>query len=176
MSPREKKLILFFALAGFAVLNFLAIGFFKTKRADVDRQKAEALVKLESAKNFSASREQVTDQMEWLAQHEPEPAANQDVQTKLQKFSETEAKNLGLTIKSQKPLPTDATGKHYHRAKLEITVTGSEESLYRWFDRLNVPDQFRIASRVRLSPNTQDDTKIDCTATVEQWFVPAPSA
>ena len=176
MSPREKKLILFFALAGFAVLNFLAVGFFKSKRAEVDRQKAEAYVKLEGAKNFSASREQVTDQMEWLAQHEPEPAANQDVQTKLQKLSETEAKALGLTIKSQKPLPTDSTGKHYHRAKLEITVTGSEESLYRWFDRLNVPDQFRIASRVRLSPNSQDDTKIDCTATVEQWFVPAPSA
>ena len=38
---------------------------------------------------FSASREQVADQMEWLAEHEPEPAANQDVQTKLQQLCET---------------------------------------------------------------------------------------
>jgi hypothetical protein len=176
MSPREKKLILFFALAGFAVLNFLAIGFFKSARAKVEVRKTDARVKLENAEHFRASSEQVTDQMEWLAEHEPEPAANQDVQTKLQQLAESAAKTTGLTIKSQKPLPTDNKGANYHRAKLEITVTGTEEALYKWFDRLNMPDQFRIASRIRLSPNTQDDTKIDCTATVEQWFRPSPSA
>jgi hypothetical protein len=175
MSPREKKLILFFALAGFAVLNFVAIGFVKSARAKVDAKKTDARVKLETAEHFRASREQVTDQMDWLAEHESEPAANQDVQTKLQQLSESAAKSTGLTIKSQKPLPTEK-GAHYHRAKLEITVTGSEEALYKWFDRLNMPDQFRIASRIRLSPNSQDDTKIDCTATVEQWFLPSPSA
>jgi hypothetical protein len=35
-----------------------------------------------------------------------------------------------------------------------------------------MPDQLRIASQIRLTPNQQDDTKIDCTATIEQWFVP----
>ena len=172
MSAREKKLILFFAIAGFAILNFLAFNFAKTKRIEVDRQRDQAKQKLATAEIFQASREQVTDQMEWLAEHEPEPAANQDVQTALQQLAEREAKAAGLTIKTQKPLPTDSTAKrHYHRAKLQILVTGSEESLYRWFDKLNMPDQFRIASQIRLSPNT-DDTKIDCTATIEQWFVP----
>lgn len=157
------------------MVNFLAFGFFKTKRLEVDRQRTLAIQKLEQAEMFSASREQVTDQMDWLAENEPEPAANQDVQTALQKAAETEAKSAGLTIKSQKPLPTDSKeGLHYHRAKIEITVSGTEESLYRWFDRLNIPNQFRIASRIRLSPNTQDDTKIDCTATIEKWFLPAP--
>jgi hypothetical protein len=115
--------------------------------------------------------------MDWLAEHEPEPTANQDVQTQLQQFAEREAKSTGLTIKTQKPLPTDATeGRNYHRAKIQFTVTGTEESLYRWFDRLNTPEQLRIASQIRLSPNTQDDTKIDCTVTVEQWFIPPPPA
>ena len=40
-----------------------------------------------------------------------------------------------------------------------------------WFDRLNLPDKLRVASQIRLTPN-QDDTKIDCLSTVEQWFVP----
>jgi hypothetical protein len=177
MSSREKKLILFFGLAGFIILNFLAFGFFKNKRLDVDRERALAIQKLETAEMFSASREQVTDQMDWLAEHEPEPTANQDVQTPLQQFAEREAKSTGLTIKTQKPLPTDATeGRNYHRAKIQFTVTGTEESLYRWFDRLNTPEQLRIASQIRLSPNTQDDTKIDCTVTVEQWFIPPPPA
>ena len=177
MSPREKKLLLFFATAGFVVLNFLAVGFFKTKRLEVDRQRDQASQKLETAKIFSASREQVLDQMEWLAKHEPPPAANQDVQTKLQQLCETEAKTSGLTIKSQKPLPSEAApGLYFHRAKVQFTVTGAEGALYQWFSRLNNPEQLRVASKILISPNKQDDTKIDCTATVEQWFVPLPPA
>ncbi len=173
MSSREKNLLIFFALAGFAILNFLAFNFAKSKRQEINNQHEQAKQKLATAEMFRDSSEQVTDQMTWLAEHEPQPAANQDVQTALQQLAEREAKATGLTIKTQKPLPTDATaGKHYHRAKIQITVTGTEEALYRWFDRLNMPDQFRIASQIRILPNNPDDTKIDCTATIEQWFVP----
>ncbi len=155
------------------MLNFLGYGYYNTKRLEVDRQRNQAIQKLDTADMFRASREQVTDEMEWLAKQEPEPAANQDVQTKLQQLCENEAKSAGLNIKSQKPLATDATdGRYFHRAKMEMTVNGSEDALYRWFDRLNMPDQFRVASSIRISPNNQDDTLIDCTAIVEQWFVP----
>lgn len=173
MSDREKKLIVFFSLAGFVILNFLAFNFAKSMRADVDSQTKLATDQLVTAENFQKSREQVTEEMEWLAEHEPQPATNQEVQTRLQQVVESEARNAGLTIKpGQKPLPTDTTGKNYHRAKIEISVTGTEESLYRWFDSLNVPDQFRVTSQSRLTPNAQDDTKIDFKGIVEQWFVP----
>jgi hypothetical protein len=175
MSTREKKLLIFFATAGFIMLNFLAFGYYKGKRLEFDRRLDQARQKLETAEMISASRDQVADEMDWLAQHEPQPAANQDVQTKLQQTCEREAKNAGLTIKSQKPLPTEASeGLKFHRAKIQFTVNGREEALYRWFDRLNMPDQLRAATMIRLSPNTQDDTQIDCTATVEEWFVPLP--
>jgi hypothetical protein len=173
MSPREKKLLIFFALAGFIILNILGYNYAQDKRLQVDAQRRDALAKLATAKTFQENSAQVTDEMDWLRKHEPQPAANQEVQTALQQLAEREARATGLTIKTQKPLPTDATGLHYHRAKLQITVTGPEEALYHWFDRLNMPEQFRIASQIRLSPNTTDDTKIDCTATIEQWFVPA---
>lgn len=175
MSPREKKLLIFFAIAGFLVLNFLAIGFFKSKRAEVNRQRDQARQKLETSEMFRASREQVTDQMEWLAKHEPEPAANQDVQIKLEQLCKKEAAATNLEIKGQKLLPSEtAEGLHFHRAKIQITANGTEEALYRWFDRLNIPEQLRIASTIKLSPNAKDDTKIDCIATIEQWFVPLP--
>lgn len=177
MSPREKKLLIFFAVAGFLVLNFLAYGFYKTKRQQADRDLTQAQRKLETAEVYRASREQVADQMDWLAKHEPQPAANQDIQTKLQLLGETEAKGAGLTIKNQKPLLTDSTeGRHYHRAKIQFTVSGKEDALYRWLDRLNDPEQLRAATIIQLSPNTQDDALIDCAATIEQWFVPIPPA
>lgn len=172
MSVREKKLLIFFALAGFAILNILAFKFAQSKRQEVNIKRIQAEQQLATAEKFRESSEQVTDQMDWLAEHEPEPMANQDVQTTLQQLTEREAKAAGLTIKSQKPLPTDVAGTHYHRAKIQITVTGTEEALYRWFDKLNMPDQLRIASQIRMLPNNPDDTKIDCTATIEQWFVP----
>ncbi len=175
MSPREKRLLIFFATAGFLVLNFL--GF--TTYQDLKRKSAAALnaakVQLENAENFSASRDQVAAEMEWLSSHQPDEGAKQDVQTKLQQFCDQQAKSVGLTIKTQKPLPTDETeGRRYHRAKIEFTVSGTEDSLYKWFDRLNIPEQMRIATQIRLGPNSQDDTKIDCTAVIEQLFIPAP--
>ena len=174
MSDREKKFITFFAIVGFVILNFLAFNFAKSMRISVDAQTKLAKNKLATAENFQQSREQVTGEMEWLAAHEPQPAANQDIQTRLQQDIERDAKESGLTIKpGQQPLPTDTSGKNYHRARIQISVTGAEDALYRWFDRLNVPDQLRISSQVRLTPNKQDDTKIDCLATFEQWFVPS---
>lgn len=174
MSDREKKLLLYFGLAGFVILNFLVFNFAVSKRAEVDRARADAEQKLDIAITIQENSEKVLEEMDWLAEHEPETAANQDVQTKLQQFADSGAKSFGLAIKSQKPLPSDVTeGKHYHRAKFQFVVTGTEESLYRWFDKLNDPAALRIATQFRLSPNQQDDTKIDCTATIEQWFTPA---
>jgi hypothetical protein len=46
------------------------------------------------------------------------------------------------------------------------------EDAYRWFDRVNVPSEFRAVTLIRLSPDREDDTKIECTAVIEQWFVP----
>ncbi|MEO5912642.1 MAG: hypothetical protein ABIS50_00300 [Luteolibacter sp.] len=176
MSDREKKLLIFFGIAGFVIINFLGFNIAQAKQIKVKAENAIAQQELAKAHMIQDSSEQVTDQMEWLAKNEPEPAENQEVQTKLQQVVERAASETGLTIKpGQKPLPTDTTGTYYHRAKIQIAVTGTEDALYRWFDKLNVPEQLRMASQIRLSPNTQDDTKIDCTATVEQWFVPSTS-
>ena len=172
MSDREKKLLIFFGIAGFAILNFLGFNLAQAQRLKVNRDNADARKQLDMAEMFRDSSAQVTDQMEWLAQHEPAPSAPQDVQTKLQQLVEKAAVANGLTIKSQKPLPTDTAGAYFHRAQIQFMVTGQEDALYKWFDQINVPDQFRIASRILLSPDTKDDTKIDCTATIQQWFVP----
>jgi hypothetical protein len=173
MSDREKNLLLFFGVAGFIILNFLAFNFAMSKRAAVNSQRSDAQSQLALADVARQSSDEVADEMEWLAKHEPEPAASQDVQNKLLQFSSTEATQVALTVKTSKPLPVDQTlGKTYHRAKFQFVVTGTEEALYRWFDRLNDPTALRAVTQILLSPNKQDDTKIDCTATVEQWFIP----
>lgn len=175
MSLREKRLLVLFGIAGFLVLNFIGFKVYHAKRQEGLDKLAKAKRELDTARLISASREQVVADMEWLAEHEPEPVTNQDAQTELQKFCESQAKSTGLDIRLQRPLPSDrAEGNDFHRVKFQFTLTGSEKSLYQWFDRINMPTELRIATQIRLAPNKEDDTKIDCTAIVEQWFIPLP--
>ena len=173
MSDREKKLLAILLFAGFIILNFFLFTVYKQAKARYDSDLESAKTDLRQAITISESAEEFAEEMEWLAANEPEPAAYQDVQTKLQQFAETQARNLGLTIKGQELLPTDESGIHYHRAQVRLSLSGSEQALYRWFDMINDPAAFRTASQIRLTPNSQDDTLIDCTATLSQWFPPA---
>ncbi len=173
MSDREKKLLTLLLVAGFLILNFFLYSLYAQKKTQFDNDFNAAKTRLQQAIVFSDSSSQLAEEMTWLAEHEPQPAAYQDVQTKLQQFAETQARNLGLTIKSQELLPTDDSGVHYHRAQIKINLSGQEQALYRWFDAINDPAAFRTAYQIRLSPNAQDDTLIDCSATLAQWFPPS---
>lgn len=175
MSPREKRLLLLFAVAGFLVLNFLGFKFLSSARAGIETRRDAAQRKLEAAEMYRKASGEIIEEMEWLENHQPEPVAAQDAQTRLEQVCDREARSVGLTVGSKKPLDTEmGEGRRFHRAKFQFTVNGREEALYRWLYRLNDPGQFRIATQLRLSPDKKDDTKIDCTAIIEQWFIPLP--
>jgi hypothetical protein len=176
MSTREKRLLIFFAAAGFIILNLLAFNFYTAKRQQVQSERQKARLELETIQFARESSQQILEDMQWLADHEPEPAPYQDVQAALQQLAERESLAAGLTIQGpsgQRLLPTDDSGTYFHSVKVQFTVVGMEQSLYRWIDRLNDPAQFRAVTSLRLGPNREDEAKIDCTAVIEQWFVPS---
>lgn len=173
MSDREKKLLAMLVVAGFIIVNFFLYTFYVQKKTIFDNDFTSAKAQLQQAISFQESSAQLAEEMEWLNENQPEPSLYQNVQTKLQEFVDNQARNVGLTITRQELLPTDTTGIHYHRAQVRIVLTGKEQALYRWFDAINDPAAFRAAYEIRLSPNGKDDTLIDCTATIAQWFPPA---
>ncbi|NIP92225.1 MAG: hypothetical protein GWO24_01620 [Akkermansiaceae bacterium] len=63
-------------------------------------------------------------------------------------------------------------GLNYHRARVELEVSGREQVLYQWLDRLHSPADFRAVTFMRLNPKRDDDTQVDCQVMIEQWFVP----
>lgn len=173
MSPREKKLLTLFAVAAFVVANAIGLSLYRTKSdaLTADELKAEGV--LDRYGMFEQSRQQRLDEMEWLERNLPESAESQNVQTALYAASTSAARSSGLEIRTEDLLPSEAPkGGHFHRAKVRLKVTGQEESLYRWLDKVNQPNQLRAATRLILSPNKEDDTLIDGTVTLEQWFVP----
>ena len=172
MSDREKKLLALLLIAGFLIVNFFLYSIYVEKKSLYARDLESAKSQLQQAITFRESSSEFAEQMTWLKEKEPAPATYQETQNALQLFAETQARNLGLTVKSQEPLPTDESGTHYHRAQVKINLSGQEKALYQWFDAINDPDVFRTTYQIRMSPNTQDDTLIDCSATLSQWFPP----
>lgn len=173
MSPREQKLVSFFGLAAFVVVNLFGFKWYQTKRQQLNGQLLAATRKVEDAKSYAENFQSVEGEMDWMMKHMPQPRALQMVQTELEQFASTQARTNQLELKPVKILPPDQTGLRFHRAKIQFAVTGSEANLYRWLDRLQVPDQLRAITFLRLSPEQKDDTKIDCTVIVEQFFIPA---
>ena len=180
MSPREKKLLTFFAIAGFVMANFIGFSFYNKKAEDVKTRLQRANADLDRIWLVEQSREQNLSSMQWLERHLPEPAEFQNVQTALQTYCEAEAARANLQFNELPPerrRNTDETKVgHFERVEFRLKLTGSERNLYKWLDRVYLPDQMRVPTKLLLSPNKEDDSLIDCTATVQQWYIPvAPS-
>lgn len=172
MSDREKKLVLLFGLAAFVLLNAFGVSWFRKQKATLGSQLIAAEGEVQNAEAFSRKFDTVIEEMDWMVEHAPEQRAGQLVASELEQYASNQATTHQLTVKRRAILSNDESGTHFHRAKVEFNVNGMEPALYRWLGRLQMPDQFRAITFLRLSPDTKDDTLIDCTVIVEQWYVP----
>ena len=172
MSEREKKLVLLFGLVAFALLNVFAIKTFKDYKKKIAARLADAEAKVEVAGAYNTKYDTVADQMDWLTDNLPEPKMGPSVRSQLEQYATNQAKAASLEVKRTRMLDEDTTGSRFHRARVEYEVTGTEASLYRWLSKLYMPEKFSAITHLRLSPNTADDTKIDCKVTAEQWYLP----
>lgn len=171
MSDREKKLVLLFGLAAFVLLNAFGVSWFRKYKDKLEIELRDAQGEVELADAASRKFDTVIEEMDWMADHVPDERNGQLVSTELEQYGTNQAKTHQLDAKPTF-LPNDESGQHFHRAKVQFKVTGLESSLYRWLGRLQQPDQFRAITFLRLSPDAKDDTLIDCTVIVEQWYVP----
>lgn len=172
MSDREKKLVLLFGLAAFVLLNAFGVSWFRKQKATLGSQLIAAEGEVQNAEAFSRKFDTVIEEMDWMVENAPAERAGQLVASELEQYASNQATTHQLTVKRRAILSNDESGTHFHRAKVEFNVNGMENSLYRWLGRLQMPDQFRAVTFLRLSPDTKDDTLIDCTVIVEQWYVP----
>lgn len=184
MNTREKRLLILFGVVIFAVLNFYGYSLYSAKMKALDQEigtkgneilgkPATGLIgEIAIAEQNLAERESREREMAWLSENEPEPEEGGAVQSKLESFVTNQASASGLTTDRPKILPNDTEGSYYHKAIFEIKATGMEQGLYNWLVRLHDPSSFRAVSSLRLSPNREDDTKIDAVVRVQQWYVP----
>lgn len=174
MSDREKRLLYFMIVVVFLLANAGAVKlFFIPKLKEARTQESEFQNKYEEALVDLGEQDKRRDEVDWVLKNEGQPKSAQKALTDLENLANREAQRRGLTVKRRKPMKAVDDGSlFYHRARVEIEVSGREHILYQWMDRLNAPSELRTATMIRLNPKRDDDTLIDCLVVLEQWFVP----
>lgn len=173
MSTREQRLLFLFLGAIVVIGGLFGYRWVKALREEVADEIREAETTIEVGQLAEEQWQSVQREVEWLDEYEPEPKVGELVPPQLETFTTNEARRAGLTINRPKILENETSGPYYHRARFQISVSGMENALYNWLCRVQSPRDFRAVTELRLSPNREDDTKIDATVQIEQWFVPA---
>ena len=177
MSDREKKLITFFAAAAVILLSLWAYKSYDNKRVSLklDREKAESELAL--SKNYLTQRDMIQDEINWLAENEPQPQASEEAGPKLQSLASAEAIRAGVSVLKQEILPDRSAEseekRDYKVVQVKFQITGEERHMYAWFDRMHSPNDFRCISDITMKPNREKNSLIDCTVIFDQWYVPA---
>ena len=78
MSAREKKLLALFLFAGFVILNVFLFSLHSQTKTRFTNDLETAKSSLQQAITLSESSQEYADEMQWLADNEPPPAAYQD--------------------------------------------------------------------------------------------------
>lgn len=176
MSKRESNLLLLFGATGLIFLLLWGYQSYAGFRVRLQNDRVAAENALREAELYLKSSESIQDEIDWLSQHEPAPQAGEQVPTKLQQLASAEATKAGMQVKKMEILPDRSAESEeatlYRVGQVKFTVTGDEKNLYAWFDRMHSPNDFRAISQLTLSPNREDDSKIDCQVVFDQWYVP----
>ena len=175
MSDREKKLIILVGILVFVVLNIGAYQVWyapRKEKAVADEEKF--VIMKDEAEAAMDAQDFKRAEIEWLERNEQKQIkSSQKALADLEALANREAKRRGLTVKRVKPMTAIESGElEFFRARVEIEVSGREQVLFQWIDRLNSPSDLRTATSLRINPKKDDDTQVDCAVVLEQWFIP----
>ena len=175
MSEREKRLLVVVAVLVFGLINVGAYKlYYLPHKEEAQKSKEEFTSNRQTAMEMLKIQDSQRAEMDWLERSEQKVIkSSQQALTDLEALANREAQRRGLTVKRVKPLPAlEAPELEFHRARVEIEVSGREQVLFQWIDRLNTPSDLRAATTLSINPKKDDDTQVDCRVTLEQWFLP----
>ncbi|MBK1832225.1 hypothetical protein JIN77_15915 [Verrucomicrobiaceae bacterium R5-34] len=175
MNDREKKLIFILFGAAFLIVNVFLFTSFTTARQkkQMELMKGEKELALKNKQLDEAGERQ--NEIDWLLDHAPQPGTHASVRADLVTYVQQTAQRNNLTLKKP-PVPVreelEPTGA-YRIAQVRVLVNARDAELLRWLTELQNPDKSRSVTMLRISPQRDDATRVDCELEVTQWFAPA---
>lgn len=174
---REKKLLILLGIVAFGFANVFLYDWYAGKRKNLKGVLDAAKAEVELSKASLSMRDdnpEIREDMEWLEKFGPKPGEHRDVQDKLMEDVQKYASQMGLSIKGA-PVQIDPKEEEvgdYAVAKVEFKVNASEKNFYNWLVRFQQPARSRGISQLTVTPQRDDNTRIDCTVVFQEWFQP----
>lgn len=174
MNKREKTLIaVLFGVAFFIVNIFL----FTSYQAGMQKKRSQlnnGAKQLRQMDEDLAIWESQAQDVEWLSNNQPAEGVHGNIGADLVKETVTMAQRHGVILPSlPSPLPADNQEFGVYRsARVKVKANAMDEQLYKWLTDLQDPERSRSITSLRISPQRDDQTRVDCELEVAQWFTP----
>lgn len=174
MKEREKKLL--FVLIGVALL-IVNIFLFTSYQASM-KQKRSALStgagQLKQMKEELASWESQQEDLQWLQENPPTEGHHGKIGAELATYTEKSANRFQVNLKVR-PSPqredADESGA-YRSSRVKVAASAMDRELYNWLADLQDPQKSRSVTFLRITPERDDQSRVDCVLEVTQWFSP----
>ena len=176
MNAREKKLVMVLFGAAYIIVNLFAYTAYSEalQKKKIQLKNGTAELELKKIQLEEASTHQ--DEMDWLAENMPVEGTHASVRSELITFMEQSASKHRIEL-SKRPTSLrenpDELGE-FRSAVVRAVVNCRDAELYRWLVELQDPKKSRTITRLRISPQRKDPTRIDCDLDVTRWFIPIP--
>ena len=174
MNEREKKLIILLVGAAFIIGNLFAYntytGAMQKKETLLKKDENELKLKLRELEEASLH----FDDVDWLAENLPSEGTHASIRAELVTSTEQSAKKNMVVIK-KRPSPLRENPEEegsFRSAVVKVQVNCRDGELYRWLCELQNPKKTRSITRLRITPQRDDATRIDCELEVTRWFIP----
>ncbi len=174
MSPREKKLVIILVSAAFIIVNLFLFTSFNAAKQQKEALLAKGSKDLKKMERELEEADSQIPDRDWLSGNPPVEGTHGRVGAELATYTEKSALRNQVTLK-KRPSPQrediEETGA-YRSARVKVVGNAADRELYLWLTDLQDPKQGRSITQLRISPQRDDPTRVDCELEVTQWFTP----
>lgn len=174
MNEREKNLILILVGAAFVIANLFGYTTYSSALQKKEVQLKKGKSELDMKRRQLEEAYERNDEIEWLAQNRPAKGTHASIRAELVTFTEQAAIKHRLNVK-KRPSALRANPEEvgaFRSSVVKVVVNCEDAQLYKWLCELQDPKKSRSITRLRITPQRDDATRIDCELEVTRWYTP----
>ena len=174
MNDREKKLVMILVAAVFIIANVFAYTTYDgaIKKKEVELKTGAKELKLKQDQLAEAGLRQ--DEIDWLTENMPAEGTHASVRAELITFMGESATKRRLVLRRHPQAVREDPDEfgEFRSAVVKMVVNARDPELYQWLVELQNPKKSRAITRLKITPQRDDKTRIDCELEVTRWFTP----
>ena len=176
LKPSEKRLLIFFGIAAFILLNLLGFSWLKKRNVLLERQRITVESRIRELEMWKGKAAEAEQKRAYLDQHLQAYADEATRETYLDDFIKREASDLDLEVRKNVTMPA-LLEEHFHKSRYTAEVSGAWDDIFEFIYRLQQPKEFRFVRTLRLKSQKKEGSSDEaadavCTFEIEKWWSP----